>query len=130
MALSAHSGPRPLIQFRNHFYTDGRTPWTSDQPVARPLHKHKTTQTPYKRIHTPNINALSGIRTHDPSARASEDILCLKPRGNSDRPDVAYIIRNQFTFFLNNKTTKTLVYHNQTNFIKQPLLLYLGHAVA
>jgi hypothetical protein len=28
----------------NHF-TDGRTPWTSDQPVARPLSKHRTTQT-------------------------------------------------------------------------------------
>jgi hypothetical protein len=34
MALPAHSEPWPLIQFRNH-------PWTSDQPVARPLPKHK-----------------------------------------------------------------------------------------
>jgi hypothetical protein len=41
MALPAHSGPRPPIQFRNHFFTDGRTPWTSDQPVARPLPKHR-----------------------------------------------------------------------------------------
>jgi hypothetical protein len=49
MALPAHSGPRPLIQFRNHFFTDGRTPWTSDQPVARPLPKHRTTQTQNKR---------------------------------------------------------------------------------
>jgi hypothetical protein len=30
-------GPWPLLQFRNLFYTDGRTPWTSDQPVAKPL---------------------------------------------------------------------------------------------
>jgi hypothetical protein len=27
------------------FYTVGRTPWTGDQPVARPLHAHRTTQT-------------------------------------------------------------------------------------
>jgi hypothetical protein len=52
MALPAHSGPRPLIQFRDHFYTDGMTPWSSDQPVARPLSKHRTTQTQNKRIHT------------------------------------------------------------------------------
>jgi hypothetical protein len=27
------------------FYTDGRTPWTGNQPVARPLPAHRTTQT-------------------------------------------------------------------------------------
>jgi hypothetical protein len=30
-----------------------------------------------KHIHTPNIHALSGIRTHDPSVRTSEDSSCL-----------------------------------------------------
>jgi hypothetical protein len=30
------------FQFHNHF-TEGRTPWTSDQFVARPLPKHRTT---------------------------------------------------------------------------------------
>jgi hypothetical protein len=45
-------------------FTVGRT---SDQLVARPLPKHRTTQTQNKRIHTPNIHDLSGIRTHDPS---------------------------------------------------------------
>jgi hypothetical protein len=68
MDLPAHSGPRPLIQFRNHFFTDGRTPWTSDQLVTRLLPKQRTTQTQNKRIHTPHIYALSGIRTHDPCA--------------------------------------------------------------
>jgi hypothetical protein len=52
MALPAHSGSWPPIQFRNHFFTEGRTPWTSDQPVARPLPKHRTTQTQNKRTHT------------------------------------------------------------------------------
>jgi hypothetical protein len=35
-------GPWPLLffQFHDHF-TDGRTPWTSDQLIARPLPKHR-----------------------------------------------------------------------------------------
>jgi hypothetical protein len=44
-------GPWPLFQFLN-LYTDGRTPWTGDQPVARPLPTHKTTQTQNKRTQT------------------------------------------------------------------------------
>jgi hypothetical protein len=32
-----------------------------------------------------DIHALSGIRTHDPSVRASEDISCLRPCGHCDR---------------------------------------------
>jgi hypothetical protein len=53
-----------LLQFHDHF-TDRRAPWTNDQLVARPLPKHRTTQTQNKHIHTLNIHALSGIRTHD-----------------------------------------------------------------
>jgi hypothetical protein len=37
-------GPWPPVQFRNIFYTVGRTTWTSDQPVAKPLPTHRTTQ--------------------------------------------------------------------------------------
>jgi hypothetical protein len=33
------------------FYTDGWTPWTSDQLAARPLPTQRTTQTQNKRIH-------------------------------------------------------------------------------
>jgi hypothetical protein len=72
------------------FFTDGRAPWASDQPVARPLPKRRTTQTQNKRIHTPNIHALSGIRTHDPSFRASEDSSCLRPRDHCDRHRFLY----------------------------------------
>jgi hypothetical protein len=43
--------PGFCFQFHDHF-TDGRTPWTSDQLVARPLPKHRTTQTQNKHIHT------------------------------------------------------------------------------
>jgi hypothetical protein len=93
MALPAHLGPWPHIQFRNNFVTDGRTSWTSDQPVARPLPKHRTTQTQKKRIHTPNIHALIGIRTHDPSVRASESSSCVRPRGYCERQ--YYLIRSR-----------------------------------
>jgi hypothetical protein len=34
------------------FYTGGRTPWTGDQPVARPLPAHRTAQTQNKRTKT------------------------------------------------------------------------------
>jgi hypothetical protein len=34
------------------FYTVGRTPWTGDQSVARPLPTHRTAQTQNKRTHT------------------------------------------------------------------------------
>jgi hypothetical protein len=41
--LEPFVGPWPLLQFRNHFYTDGRTPWTGDQPVEMLLPTHRTT---------------------------------------------------------------------------------------
>jgi hypothetical protein len=40
-------GTWPLFQFLN-LYTVGRTPWTVDQPVAKPLPTHRTTQTQNK----------------------------------------------------------------------------------
>jgi hypothetical protein len=72
------------FQFHDHF-TDGRTPWTSDQLVARPLPKHRTTQTQNKDIHMPYIHALCGFRTHDPGFRASEDSTCFRTLGYPDR---------------------------------------------
>jgi hypothetical protein len=62
------------------FFANGRTPWTSDQLVARPLPKHRTKQTQKKRIHTPNIHALNGIRTTIPA-----DSSYLRPRLCCDR---------------------------------------------
>jgi hypothetical protein len=52
MALQLFVGPWRLIQGRNLFYTVGRTPWTRDQPVARPLPTHRTTQTQNKGTQT------------------------------------------------------------------------------
>jgi hypothetical protein len=72
------------IQFPDLF-TIGRTPWTSDQLVPKPLPKHRTAQTRNKCIYIPNIYALIRIRTHDPSVWASEYILFLRPCGHCDR---------------------------------------------
>jgi hypothetical protein len=77
--------PWPLFQS----LTIGRTPWTSDQLVARPLPKHRTAQTQYEHIYTPNIHALSEIRTHDHSVPASEDSPCLRSLGYRDRQFLA-----------------------------------------
>jgi hypothetical protein len=92
-----------FFQFHEHF-TDGRTPWTSDQFVARPLPKHRTTQTQNKHIHTQNIHALCGIRNHDPSFRASEDSACLRPLGYCDQLLCIYILHISRKF-LNYKST-------------------------
>jgi hypothetical protein len=43
-----------------------------------------------KRTHA-DINALSGVRTHDPSVRASEDSSYLRPRGRHDRQKYMYV---------------------------------------
>jgi hypothetical protein len=79
MDLPAHSFPRPLplIQYRNHFsQTVELLELVISPSQGRYLHtgQHKHW---INRIHTPNIHALSEIRTHDPSVRASEESSCL-----------------------------------------------------
>jgi hypothetical protein len=51
MALQPFAVPWLLSQFL-HLNTVGRTPWTGDRPVARPLPTHRTTQTRNKRTQT------------------------------------------------------------------------------
>jgi hypothetical protein len=68
MALQPFVGPWPLLQFRNLCYTDGKTPWASDQPVARPLPTHRTTKTQNKR-HTQTSMPWVGF---EPTILASE----------------------------------------------------------
>jgi hypothetical protein len=106
MALQPFVGPWPLLQFRNPFYTDGRPPSTSDQPVARPLPTHRTTQTQNKRT---DIHALSGIRTHDPSVPASEDSSCLRPRGHRNRRGTTFMV-TEF-LYLRRHLEKTRIYY-------------------
>jgi hypothetical protein len=51
-ALYPFVWPWPLRQYRNPFYTEGRTPWTGDEPVARPLPIHRRIQMQNKRTQT------------------------------------------------------------------------------
>jgi hypothetical protein len=71
MILQPFLGPCSLLQFRNLFYTVGRTPWMGDQPIARPLPTHRATQTRNKRTETsmtqrrfePTIPVFEGAKT-------------------------------------------------------------------
>jgi hypothetical protein len=75
------------------FYTFGRTSWTGDQPVARPLPAHKSTH---------YIHVSSEIRTHDTSVSAGEDISCIRPRGHCDRHVSFHVqeIKHMYSFIL------------------------------
>jgi hypothetical protein len=59
-------------------------------------HKHRIN------AHNIDIHALSSIRTHDPSVRASEDSSCLRPRGHCDR-------RSTLLQSLNNAQIRNLI---------------------
>jgi hypothetical protein len=61
----------PLFQFLNPIQSLGHLGRVISQSQGRYLHT--------------DIHAFSGIRTHDPSVRASEDSSCLRPRGHCDR---------------------------------------------
>jgi hypothetical protein len=84
MALLAHSGPKPLIQFRNHITQTLGLLGRAISP-SQGHYLNRTTQTQNKHVHTPNIHVLRGIRTHDSSVRSSEDSSCLRLRGYCDR---------------------------------------------
>jgi hypothetical protein len=58
--LQPFVGPWPLLQFRNLFYTVGRTPWTGSARRKAATHTQDNTHS----------HASSGIRTHDPSVLA------------------------------------------------------------
>jgi hypothetical protein len=51
MAIQPFVGPWPLFNFLI-FNTVDRTSWTGDEPVARPLPAHRSTQTQNKRTLT------------------------------------------------------------------------------
>jgi hypothetical protein len=89
---------RLIYQFLDHF-TDNRTPWMGDQLIARPLPKHRTTQTQNKRIHTPNIHDLCGIQTYYLGFQASEDSACLGPLGYHDQLFILPFVKKKNNFF-------------------------------
>jgi hypothetical protein len=83
MALQPFVLPWPLFQFID-MCTVGRTPSTGDQPVARPLPTHRTTQTQNKRTQT--SMPLVKFEPTIPPFELAQDSSCLRPRGLSDRP--------------------------------------------
>jgi hypothetical protein len=108
-----------FFQLHNHF-TDDRTPWTSDHLVARPLPKHRTTQTQNKHIHIRNTHALCGIRTHEPGFRASEDSTCFRPLDYLDRPGINYGTK----LWTHSKYISTLYYDKFLIFLLIPFHLF------
>jgi hypothetical protein len=106
-----------FFQFLDHF-TDGRTPWTSDQLIARALPKHRTTQTQNKYIHIPDIHALCGIRTHDPGFWVSKDSTCLRRFSYRDRRKGGRVFRmfndeklDEISIRFNNSLCKPKISH-------------------
>jgi hypothetical protein len=79
---SAHVGHwPPLMRFLNS-YTYRQLVGLLDESARR---KAATYTGQHKHRINADIHAHSGIRTHDPSVRAEEDISCLRPRGHRDR---------------------------------------------
>jgi hypothetical protein len=72
--------------------TVGRTPWTGNQPDARPLPTQDNTNTECRQ----DIHVLSGIRAQDPSVPAGEDISYLRPRGHCNRPKLVQRVIKQY----------------------------------
>jgi hypothetical protein len=77
-ALQPFVGPLPLLGLLI-LYTVDRTHWTGDEPVARPLPLHRTTQTQNKRTQTsmyrvrfePRIQVFERAKTLDTLDRAA-----------------------------------------------------------
>jgi hypothetical protein len=95
MALPAHSGVSPLTRSRNHI---SQTAGLLGRVISPSQGRYINTEQHKHRInaytHTPNIHALSWIRTHDPSARSREDSWRLRPRSYCDRQINTIIILN------------------------------------
>jgi hypothetical protein len=54
-------------------FTDGRTPWTSDQLVARPLPKHRTTQTQNKHTYRTSMPCV-GFKPTIPASERTKTV--------------------------------------------------------
>jgi hypothetical protein len=74
-------GSWPLFQFLN-LYKFSRTPWTGDQPVARPPLTHRTTQIQNKRTQTSMPRMV--FEPTIPAFEQAKQDSCLRPRGHSD----------------------------------------------
>jgi hypothetical protein len=79
MTLQFFVGPWPLFQFLD--LTHSRYDALERGSARRKACTYTQNNTNRIKAHNTDIHALSGIRTHYPSVRASEDSSCLRPRG-------------------------------------------------
>jgi hypothetical protein len=75
-------GPGRFYQFRNPIHS--RLDSLDGESARRKDATYTQNSTNTNQTHT-DIHASNGIRTHDPSVRASEDSSCLRTRGRCDR---------------------------------------------
>jgi hypothetical protein len=114
-------GPWPLFQFLN-LYKVGRTPWTGDEPVARPLPTQRTTQTQKKRTQTsiprvgfePTIPVFGRAKTVHALDRAATVIgeLCYLPTKNTCR-----YIRESCKLNIHGRENLKMLYQSATEII-------------
>jgi hypothetical protein len=103
MAVQPFIGPWPLFSFLI-LYTVGRTPWTVDQPVARPLPTHRTTQTQNKRTQTSMLCV--GFETRSPMFERAKTVHALDRSAAVIDPYYYYrcnnfcVMRNVFSYNL------------------------------
>jgi hypothetical protein len=77
-----------ISQFLDYF-TDGMTPWRSDQLVARPLPKHRTTETQKKRTQTSMLRV--GFEPTIPAFERGKTVHVLhRAAGHCDRHGLLY----------------------------------------
>jgi hypothetical protein len=97
LCLSLYGSAVPLLDLARFFsflilYTVGRTPWTGNQPVARPLSTRRSTQTQDKLTQTPHcLEWDSNPRLQCSSGRRQFSLIT---RGHCDRLCMLVISRN------------------------------------
>jgi hypothetical protein len=85
MALQPFFGPWLLFQFLGPIHSQYDS--LDGVSARRKASIYTQNNTNTEQTHT-DIHALSGIRTHDPSVRASEDSSFLRLRGHCDRQTI------------------------------------------
>jgi hypothetical protein len=69
-------------------YQFGKTPWMGDQPVARPLSTHRTTQTQNKGTQTPMPRV--GFEPMIPVFERAKTGSCIRPRDHCGRLPIGF----------------------------------------
>jgi hypothetical protein len=103
MALQPFVGPWPLFQFLN-LYTVSRNPWTGDQPVARPLPTHRSTQTQNKRTQTSMPRM--GYEPTTPVLERTKTVDAL------DRPATVIGLTEEYNYMKKHQLISTLIIKN------------------